>query len=211
MARVSPSPLLHLAAGAAWLACTACSASTVQGEELWYGADQRLRQVDTSIGGLSFDDEAGWGSTSEQLVLGLEWAEHVDLPVLLQGGVHFSRDKGDELDVFGMPVDVERNLWTFSFGVLLAPWRGSSRFSPFVGGGGTIGRAQVRSDDDAFDAHDWTNGGYLKLGFDLHLYPGGHAGLQYRVFRGSDLQLNGLSVSPDYEALMVVFGTSFGG
>jgi len=203
---VLPRALPLLAVGLLLAACAAAP-----DDPFWYHSDPHLRQIDTSIGALSFDDEAGWGTTSDQLVLGLEWAEQFDLPFLLQGGIHYSRDRDQEPDLFGQLVDVERDLWTFSFGALLAPWRATSRVSPYLGGGGAVGRADVRSDEDTFDSHDWTTGGYFKLGLDLHLYPGGHAGLQYRVFRGSDLDLNGLSVSPDYEALLVVFGTSFGG
>ncbi len=44
----------------------------------------------------------------------------------------------------------------------------------------------------------------------MNLYPGGHTGIEYRMFYAREADLNGVEYDPSYQALMLVFGTSLG-
>lgn len=197
-------------------ACTAsppAARGASQGERRWSAPERRIGQVNTQIGGLLFQTTEDWEPAEEQIIFGLEWAEPTDLPFLLEGGLHYSFEDVNYRDFFGERAEVRQSVWTFSAGLLFSPFDNDSLVRPYAGFGGTYGRVDFSADEpegEPFEDRDSTVGGYAKVGMLLNLYPGGHTGIEYRMFWGREADLNGVEYDPSYQALMLVFGTSLG-
>ena len=189
----------------------ACAAAPTDRD--WRAPERRIGRVNTLVGGLAFDEVSDWEPADEQILFGFDWAERTTLPIMIEGGIHYSFEDVNYRDPFGDRVEVRQALWTFSFGALYSPFHDDTPVRPYIGAGGTIGRVDFSSEEDngePFEDRDSTLGGYFKAGVLLNLYPGGHVGLEYRLFQGREARINGVDLDPSYQALMLVIGTSVG-
>jgi len=162
------------------------------------------------IGGRQLDDEDYWEPLEDHGVFGLEVAGPIgEAPFDWEIGLQVSTSEEEENDI-----DLAANIAELYAGVTWNPIR-DGRFVPYVGAGLSALTARGESTDDVGGGHitiwddDSGLGWYAHAGVRWMATQTFGVGLDYRVLRGTDLELFQDDVDVDYDQLALVFSAGF--
>ena len=172
-------------------------------------AEKRAR-FSLVLGGRALDDEDYWEPLEDHGAFGLEVAGPIgDAPVDWEVGFQVSAADEEENDR-----DLAASVAELYAGVTWSPVR-DGRVVPYLGLGLSALTARVESTDDVGGGHvsTWDDDGglgwYAHAGFRWMATEIFGVGLDYRILRGTDLDLFQDDVDVDYDQLALVFSAGF--
>lgn len=156
-------------------------------------------------------DENDWEPVEDQEVFGVD----VDFgepgwPINLDIGFHVSSDEDDLTDGFFLgDVDLKVTVSEISFGVVKTWKTGTGQVRPFIGGGGSVIKAEAEFDTPglgSFDEDDTTFALYGRGGVYWRIGSRFNIGLDGRILGGSDFEIEGIDFDASYFQVGLLLG-----
>lgn len=172
-----------------------------------YADDISGGQFNFHVGVRSLEDDAVWGSLSEQVALGINFVfGPFDNFLQWDLGLHYGWDEVNSLS--GDSVSAET--WEASIGLIHFFRFGEQRMVPYLGAGvaGVYAQTELIGTGTA-DVSDWSAAGYARGGLQFRLRGDDHIGFDVRAVGGSSLNLAGTGTSADALVFTLVFGNQY--
>lgn len=182
--------------------------------------------VDTHIGLRQMTDEDRWGELDSQIEIGVSVQAPllVDDPSVLEDtrtgllsalsydfGFRYAFDSSSTTTRGSIVQDLDSRTYDLSAGLLLSPFRYTSRFQPYLGGGVAFlfTDTDLQNGETVRSDRDNALSGYVRSGAVVEFEHGRHIGLDVRWLSNADVMIDGIGADIGAVSVSIIFGAHF--
>lgn len=179
-----------------------------------------VQSVTLSVGERDLRDENAWEPSQDQFALGVtydaSWTRGTNVGIGVETSI-FGSGRSKEVDVGGDDREFRAGTLEFAVGPRLDVAFGASGIHAYIAGGlahisAFAGLGDDNGDffdDDDDDDNDSSFAGYAHIGAYWRIERHFNVGIDFRILRGSDIEVFDVNTDADYDQLTLGFGYSF--